>query len=309
MRMRKSFKYSILSVLVAFTLVVAPIPYVDNKASACCGVQPVVTDLTPVAGQSFVTGDTVCFTGKITGTQWGVQPAPWNVVTIAIQIVAPNGSIINCSPTLSNYTQVSPSVATWDFKCCFVPTECGTYTYAKTAWWTAFFTIQSATVGGSFVVLCPRELKEDAIQELQVLKAAAGAAGLRTEDYDEAIQNIQASLNPAFWDDATHVNNGYVFDPYEDNACKEIDEDIIPLDPANTAQYQQIKGKLFKADEILAQTAINDGIAGGVSPEHMARAQATFGAAQAAAANGDCAAVKLYKDVVSYVRGALGLPF
>jgi len=106
----------------------------------------------------------------------------------------------------------------------------------------------------------PRELKNDAISELNAAKLLTTETWLLKE-IDSAVYCIQKSLTPNFWVDDSHLDprSGYSVFEWEVGALMQL----LPI-PASKAKadvkniVQAVIQKLLKADEILATTAIKE---------------------------------------------------
>ena len=140
----------------------------------------------------------------------------------------------------------------------------------------------------------PRDLKEDAIDKLEAVKASilggapdVGDAGDAVEGIDEAIEHIKSSLDPELWAKTPtgEIDPGRL-DPDEgeevfEEEC-EATEEIFSAISDGKIDNREILDQLFNvvrslvdADRILAEVAIRDAIAAGGDPgEAVARLKA-----------------------------------
>jgi hypothetical protein len=131
----------------------------------------------------------------------------------------------------------------------------GTYVFNITA------DADGASYGGqrvTIVVMSPRALKTDAITELIAARPLATKSSTIWE-IDGAIYDIQMSLYPSYWMDDSHVNGLPVF-YWERYAIVRLTT-ILKSNLESTSfmtTIQAIIGKLLKADDWLASTAIKD---------------------------------------------------
>jgi hypothetical protein len=109
-----------------------------------------------------------------------------------------------------------------------------------------------------FVVRDPRQFKMDAVTELNSARSLATKSNTVWE-IDGAAYDIQMSLNPSYWTDDYHVNSLPVF-YWERYAIARLT--TILTSKVESASFmntiQAIIGKLLKADDGLASTAIKD---------------------------------------------------
>jgi PKD repeat protein len=131
----------------------------------------------------------------------------------------------------------------------------GTYTVTLTV---TDSTGHQATVNDTKVVRDPRQLKMDAVSELKTARPLATKSNTVWE-MDGAVYDIQMSLTPSYWMDDSHVNGLPVF-YWERYAIVRLTA-ILASKIESTGfmnTIQAVIGKLLRADDGLAGTAIKD---------------------------------------------------
>ncbi len=150
----------------------------------------------------------------------------------------------------------------------------------------------------------PLLLKEEAITELNCVKAAiqdgapnVGDAEEAVESLDEAIAALQASLT-SFESDGFHImvreprggRHGTNFFNNEEDAVEEIfdasEEGAITNATVLIQLQNVVVDKILEADKIVAETAINDAVDADGNPGDIADAQSEFATAQQQVADG-----------------------
>jgi tetratricopeptide (TPR) repeat protein len=109
---------------------------------------------------------------------------------------------------------------------------------------------------------CPvRSIKEDALAELEALKVLTTNKHTLKE-IDKTIEYIQKSLDPDLWVDGSRLDpkHGHKVFYEEKKAVKHLMKILKDKDETQAVKDEVLKviGKLMKADELLAQTAIDD---------------------------------------------------
>jgi hypothetical protein len=112
----------------------------------------------------------------------------------------------------------------------------------------------------------------------------------------KAIAGIEQSLNPAWWDSGSEINNKKVFDG-ERQAVVQL-ELIVAGGGPFAGDAQLAMDRLIEADMRLAQVAINLAIAGGGNPVLIAEAQAEMALAAADVGAG------LFNEAVNHYKTA-----
>lgn len=155
----------------------------------------------------------------------------------------------------------------------------------------------------------PRELKNDAISELNAAKLLTSETWLLKE-IDSAVYCIQKSLTSSFWVDDSHLNlqSGYSVFEWEVGALMQLLPILTSKAKVDVKNIvQAVINKLMKADEILASTAIKEAKAlGSTNPTiiyYIRRADDYFSMAQKAFLT--AFTPKLFEQAWAYAEKAL----
>ena len=144
-----------------------------------------------------------------------------------------------------------------------------------------------AWVAPTKITITPRELKEQAVEDLAALLVSV--VGKVAEEIEEALEELRESLEDDLWADNSHLvpdDGEDVFDEEKDavkSLMKALEAALKDGDTGTADELQRIINSVLFADETLAQTAIVEA----TDPKAIARAEDLLAEGQAARDAGD----------------------
>jgi hypothetical protein len=159
----------------------------------------------------------------------------------------------------------------------------------------------SARCSFTVTVLGAQGVKSNLLAELTALRAGTSLGLTVGQKFDEAIQHLGCSLNPAYWVDQTHLvpKGGNTAMNEEKLAAKAL-EDLMdakgcPVDPA---VLQGLVNRIVKCDRLLAVVCIQDAAKAGLNPRKEAEDFAMVAKSDAEAGKGR------YANAIEHYRNA-----
>jgi hypothetical protein len=143
-------------------------------------------------------------------------------------------------------------------------------------------------------------VKSNLLAELTVLRAGGNLSQTFAQQFDDAIQHLGSSLDPAYWVDQTHLvpKGGNAAMNEEKLAAKTL-ADILDAKgcPIAPAILQGLIDRIVRCDRLLAVICIQEAAAGGLSPRKVAEDLALVAKGDAEAEKGHCAnAIEHYRN-------------